>query len=562
MTRKEVGTSRLGLHLSDASVAASGETSVYGRDLAVESFLQALWKHGQDGDYNFFYTPEILTGDSRAEGLLRGLCSGQSGKRALIQPASQLKTEFEQYRFSAWHDADAGLDSAARLRSRFSSRLYPITATVHILSYQGLLFGWVLKLLLQRIQPCDALVCISRSCRVAVKNLFEQVADRIRAEHGLKLSFPGQLPIIPYSIDLESFRPQSKPAARRQLGLPDAAFVIGWIGRLSPLDKADLLPSLQVFSRLIEANPSRNLVLMIAGSGPPRLHGILATHADQLGIRERVVFVSPLPPQRRSLAHAAADVFVSPVDNLQETLGTTPIEAMACGVPQVVSDWNGYRDIVQHDETGFLIPSYWAECDSAICLQSGVYDDYDLLDHFSLAQSVAVDLGAYQRALQALIENDDLREKMSRASRKSALDRFSGRTVIRAFEELWVHLGEIAANLPHERAPLPPYDEPAFFSAFRHYASSLIDDETQVRITELGRDTVEGRASLPFAYAGLSSLSSSALAGALARLDKSAGSLSFGVIAGELQRDMGGTIAPARQHLLWLMKYGLIEPCS
>jgi hypothetical protein len=35
-------------------------------DLAVESFLQALWKHGQAGDYHFFYTPDILTGKSRA----------------------------------------------------------------------------------------------------------------------------------------------------------------------------------------------------------------------------------------------------------------------------------------------------------------------------------------------------------------------------------------------------------------------------------------------------------------------------------------------------------------
>ena len=44
-------------------------------------------------------------------------------------------------------------------------------------------------------------------------------------------------------------------------------------------------------------------------------------------------------------------------DNMQETFGLTPIEAMAAGLPSVVSDWDGYRDTVQHREHGFRIPT-------------------------------------------------------------------------------------------------------------------------------------------------------------------------------------------------------------
>ena len=40
---------------------------------------------------------------------------------------------------------------------------------------------------------------------------------------------------------------------------------------------------------------------------------------------------------------AAADVFLSLVDNIQETFGITPLEAMAAGLPVVASDWDGYR---------------------------------------------------------------------------------------------------------------------------------------------------------------------------------------------------------------------------
>ena len=54
---------------------------------------------------------------------------------------------------------------------------------------------------------------------------------------------------------------------------------------------------------------------------------------------------------------AGADIFVSLVDNVQESFGLTPIEAMAAGLPVVVSDWDGYRDTARNGEDGFLIPT-------------------------------------------------------------------------------------------------------------------------------------------------------------------------------------------------------------
>ena len=53
----------------------------------------------------------------------------------------------------------------------------------------------------------------------------------------------------------------------------------------------------------------------------------------------------------------AADIFLSLVDNHQETFGLSPVEAMAAGVPVVVSDWDGYRYTVQNGVEGFRIPT-------------------------------------------------------------------------------------------------------------------------------------------------------------------------------------------------------------
>ena len=56
------------------------------------------------------------------------------------------------------------------------------------------------------------------------------------------------------------------------------------------------------------------------------------------------------------MALAAADLFCSPADNLQETFGLSVLEAMASSLPVVASDWNGYRDLVVHGSTGWLVP--------------------------------------------------------------------------------------------------------------------------------------------------------------------------------------------------------------
>src|SRR3546814_10665560 len=63
-------------------------------------------------------------------------------------------------------------------------------------------------------------------------------------------------------------------------------------------------------------------------------------------------------PELAESSWAAADVFVSLSDNIQESFGITPVEAMAVGLPCIVSDWDGYRDTVVDGETGILVPTW------------------------------------------------------------------------------------------------------------------------------------------------------------------------------------------------------------
>jgi hypothetical protein len=145
----------------------------------------------------------------------------------------------------------------------------------------------------------------------------------------------------------------------------------------------------------------------------------------KLEIEDRVLIISDYDTLHLPLYYGMADVFVSPSDNIQETFGLNVIEAMASGLPVVVSDWDGYKDTVADGSTGFLIPTYWADCGFSWC------------QRFQMAQSVAVDMDRLIQSMQALLENKELRKSMGKAGRQRVESKFSWEKVIKHYDDLF-----------------------------------------------------------------------------------------------------------------------------
>ena len=82
-----------------------------------------------------------------------------------------------------------------------------------------------------------------------------------------------------------------------------------------------------------------------------------AKAADSICETAHVTFIENHDARFPDALWAGADIFVSLVDNIQESFGLTPIEAMACGLPVLVTDWDGYRDTVRDGVDGFLVPT-------------------------------------------------------------------------------------------------------------------------------------------------------------------------------------------------------------
>lgn len=136
-------------------------------------------------------------------------------------------------------------------------------------------------------------------------------------------------------------------AARRDLGADDTTAVVLSLGRLSPEKGHDVL--VEAFARVAREHPAARLVLVGDGVEEERL----AARARERGIADRVRFAGWRGDAAACLG--AADVFVLP--SRTEGLPLALLEAMAAGIPAVVTDVGAMAEVLDHGAAGLVVPA-------------------------------------------------------------------------------------------------------------------------------------------------------------------------------------------------------------
>lgn len=154
---------------------------------------------------------------------------------------------------------------------------------------------------------------------------------------------------VPHFVDVERFRrgaaAADRAALRRDLGVDDGQRVVLFVGRLVAFKRP--LDAIEAVARL--GDEARGIVVAVAGAGP--LADAMVKRADELGVR--VAMLGFRNQAELPGLYAAADVLVLPSD-ANETWGLVVNEAMACGLPVVVSDAVGCApDLVDDGATGY-----------------------------------------------------------------------------------------------------------------------------------------------------------------------------------------------------------------
>src|SRR5438128_1412502 len=188
---------------------------------------------------------------------------------------------------------------------------------------------------------------------------------------------PAKLKILPRGLDTELFHPaRREPAFFETFGADNGEVRLLYVGRVSREKDLDLLAA-AYFRLRDEGLPVQ---LFIVGHGP-------YSEALAKSLPE-AFFTGYLTGTELATAYASADIFVFP--STTDTFGNVILEAQACGVPVIVSDSGGPKELVEDGMNGLITRSR--------------------------------DVEDFARAIRALVTDPALRERMGRFARDRVID--------------------------------------------------------------------------------------------------------------------------------------------
>jgi glycogen synthase len=216
-----------------------------------------------------------------------------------------------------------GTEGAIALARRLDR---PLVMTVHSTEYdRSLGHPWdhILRREQAGIDAATRVIAVSRHLRL-------QLIERYRAD-------PGKVRVIYNAV-----RPTERLAAID----PDRRVVL-YVGRLAAMKGVDTF--LRAAARVVPKFP--DVLFVIAGEGSEYSRLLHLTAA--LGIGERVMFLGKVSDEERELLLAGSSVFVLP--SVVEPFGIAALEAMAAGVPTIVSKTSGVAEI----SSGVFRVDFW-----------------------------------------------------------------------------------------------------------------------------------------------------------------------------------------------------------
>jgi len=307
-----------------------------------------------------------------------------------------LNTPFDYGAYSALCHIDADvvhLHYPPPLTSFFATRALnhrniPVCLTYHCDLYLSGLAGRLLAGLYQRVFLPPTLRSVDR------------IVVHTRSYGVTSVMLRGRdLAIIPSVVDLDRFRPGLDTSALRGDLRLEGKRVLAFTGRLVPHKGVDVI--LQALARLPD-----DVVLVVIGAGP-RLPSLLGM-ARRLGVADRVRFCARVTDDNLPRYLALGDVFVFPSQSRLEGFGLAVAEAMAAGLPVVIADMPGVREVIESGQEGLLAEPLLAD---------------------DLAEKI-----------RTLLDDSALARRMGAAGRRRAEERYGLPTVARQLLSLYADL--------------------------------------------------------------------------------------------------------------------------
>lgn len=170
------------------------------------------------------------------------------------------------------------------------------------------------------MKRADIIVTDSEFSKSEIIKYFPQYQDKIR--------------VVPCGVDLERFYPcddmDKIERVKKDFETGDEYFL--YLGTIEPRKNIERL--IEAYAEFVKNTENPPNLVLAGGKG--WLYDNIYSKAEKLGIQKRVIFTKYIPSEDINALMCGAVAFVFP--SIYEGFGMPPLEAMACGVPVVVSD--------------------------------------------------------------------------------------------------------------------------------------------------------------------------------------------------------------------------------
>ena len=537
---------------------------INGRRVAGESFLRGFFTHGDVDEFVSFAHSQsdhrAFAELARSAGVTRPLRAARLDTPKSLGPVEVVSYPAPIHTAELWRRAPHGGAAWALCGITHTTATRAVMQTVFDMRSAPQM-------------PWDAVICTSQAVQASLRRLMEL------AEAHLAGRFPGAvlparplLPVIPLGVDCAAHQPDVAlgQSLRTRIGAARGDLVAVTIARLTPDEKFDPLPlflAMESAATGWQAEGGGRMHLVLCGQfSEPQWEADFAAAAARLMPSCGYHVLDGGDPDDRKATLSGGDVFVFPIDNLQETFGLAPIEAMAAGLPVIVSDWDGMKDTVPPD-AGFRIPTELPRQGLSAYVSLRFLGGTDTYLQYlgQISAMTPVDIGAMARALGRLARDPDLRSRMGARARDHVRRLYDWSAVIPQMQALW---GEQAAMLAHARThggslAAAPLDAglipvcPGVDQMFAAYPTRFAPVERRLAATGLS-------ARLPVAEA--LQLRNYALRRRMledpARIDAILSGYAAAGSAGATEADLASALrlppATVARVALWLLKYGYL----
>lgn len=445
-----------------------GLKGINGRRVAGESFLRGFFAHGQVEEFvPLTHGPadeEHFRAFARREGVTRPIRGARLEAPETIAPVEVVSYPSPNYAAECWRRAPWGAASHA------------ICGITHTTATKAVMQG-MFDLRSAPQMPWDAVICTSRAVHQSLSAQMDLTDEFLAARFGGKAPPRPLMPVLPLGITCADFAPD-RPAGqglRQRLGIAEGEIACAIIARLTPHEKFDPLPLYLALARAQRQVGKRFHLLLCGQFRDDYSRKVFAEGAQGMmpGVGFHLLDGADAAVRKATLS--GADIFLFPIDNVQETFGLAPIEAMAAGLPLIVSDWDGMKDTVTAD-VGFRVATEWPRGDLTAYLGQRHFGGTDSYVQYTsqLSALTRVDVRGLTAALIALGADPARRARLGQAGQARARAVYDWSVVIPQMQALWA---EQAAMLGHARARgappalhaarLPPAPAPGlYFSAY------------------------------------------------------------------------------------------------